>query len=124
MLYALALEAIGDDVIYERRMCRRHGVPWVPRRAIDYAARPAWVARVVGLDGRGGLCREFLRGNRDYSKANSSGSRGIWVHYLLGDGLYEVNEPVKWRQCRRYFLRVAGGSAEEISLREVVACLS
>lgn len=122
-MHALKLEAIGDHVVYERRMCRRHGVPWAPKRAIEYAVTPPWVARLVGLTERG-FAREFVRGRRDYTEATGTGSRGIWVHYLLDDGLYEVNEPVAFGKARRYFLLVQGGAARELTMREAKGCLS
>lgn len=122
-LYAFALEAIGDDVAYEKRMCRRHCVPWIPKRAADYAHRSPWIARLTGMGAGMRLQREFLHGRRDYSEANGSGSRGIWTHYLLEDGLYEVNEAIDWRKYRRYFLQVCDGSAREVCLQEVIQCL-
>jgi len=95
MLYAMKLEAIADHILYERRMCRKYGVAWQPKRMIEYQIRPAWVARIIGFQPDGREIRQFLRGRRDYSQATSTGSRGIWIHYLLDDGIYEVNEPVK-----------------------------
>lgn len=117
MFYALKLEAIGDNIRYERRMCHKHGVAWVPRRTIEYMLRTPYVARIVGVGRYGELIREFVRGRRDYTAANSVGSRGIWIHYLLGDGTYEVQDLLNWTKFRRYFLRVRNGAAQEVVRR-------
>lgn len=124
-LYALALEAIGDSINHAYRMHRKHGKPWRPRTKLEAnPTRRPWVAQIVGLDDCHGLRRDFLRGNRDYREANGIGSRGIMVHYFLDDGLYEINELLTWVRERRYYLRIRDGQAEEIRLKEVVACLS
>ena len=123
MRYVLKLEAIGDNVTYEASMCRKHGVPYRARRSIDIPRRP-WVARITGYNSRFGLHREFLTGQRDYTRANGPGSRGIFLYYFLDDGLYEVNELVTWSRTRRYFLRVERGQAEEITTQEAAeTCL-
>lgn len=124
MLYTLKLEAIGDGIAYDRRMHRRHGVPWRPRSRLEAAVGIPWVARITGLSDRHGFQREFIQGRRDYLDANGTGNRGVWIYYLLEDGLYEVNELTSWQDSRRYCLRVANGQAETLTLREAVQCLS
>lgn len=128
----LSIEAIGDDLI---QLFRRHGPDLAgthigPERRwrllLEYERirghRP-WVARVTGLRRDGSFERQFLEGRKDYSQANSVGSRGIYYHYHLPPGLYEVNHPETWKRCRRYFARVAGGILSEITEEEVRRCL-
>ena len=55
-----------------------------------------WVAKIT----ENGLT--FMDSVRDYSKANSIGSRGIFEYYALCDGLYAVNECVRLGESRRY----------------------
>jgi hypothetical protein len=103
----LELELIGDSD------------PLAPR-----AVRP-WVARILGLDEHTGLQREFLRRyQKDYSRANSIGSRGVYAYYVLDPGLYEVSRRVSWSQTERYFACVDGATITRISREEVVRRLS
>jgi hypothetical protein len=85
---------------------------------------PAWVARLTGPDPLYGFIREFLRGQKDYSRANGTGSRGVYVYYPLRPGIYEVHKRLNWRKTRRYFIRVEGTEITEISREEVLACLT
>ena len=130
MLYAsLGIEAIGDDWDQQqrefRRMSQGHPAGALLAQAMGETRGPrAWVARLTGLHPTYGFTREFLRGQRDYSRANSKGSRGVYLYYALPPGLYEVSEPLSWKQTRRYFVRSSRGTYEEISREEVIACLS
>jgi len=83
-------------------------------------ARP-WVALIQGRDPKYGFAREFLTGVRDYSRANSVGSRGIVTVWTLGDGLYEISLPQSWSRTERFFARVVDGQLERISAAEVAA---
>jgi hypothetical protein len=63
--------------------------------------RPSyWVAEILGYDPTYTYKRRFIRGKKDYLRANSKGSRGVYVYYTLESGkLYQVCE----RWTRRYF---------------------
>ena len=75
-----------------------------------------WCARLTRIDQKYGFRREFVKGRKDYAKANSVGSRGVMVWYILDPGVYEVSSPETWKRTRRYFLRVNyDGTTEEIS---------
>jgi hypothetical protein len=83
-----------------------------------------WVARILGFDDQYGYKREFARFHRDYSGASSTGNRGIWRHYALEPGVYEVNRRLSWKHVRREFLFVDDdGSLCEISREDVEAWL-
>jgi hypothetical protein len=75
-----------------------------------------WVAE-IGSDGS----RRFLPCNKDFSRANSTGTRGIFAEFILGPGkIYEVKN-VK----DRYFCQVGrDGSIQKITKEEVNKCLS
>jgi hypothetical protein len=58
-------------------------------------------------DDDGQMRYEYVRGKRDYSGANSKGSRGVYVHYILqADELYWIKEPVSWKRTAIYFAAV------------------
>lgn len=122
------IELIGDNIRREARNIVNDLTPAVGRAAAEAfmgkdPSRP-WVARIDGLDPRYGLARTFVHGTRDYSRANSVGSRGVWECFALEPGLYEVFHRVSWHRARRYFIRVTeDGSYHEISREEVEACL-
>ena len=68
-----------------------------------------WVARLTEEG------REFMEGIRDYSSANNTGSRGIFVYYAVAPGLYEVNEPLAFGKARRYCISVADAMISEVT---------
>lgn len=90
------------------------------------APRPRpWVARIVGPDPTWGLRREFMRGVYDYTLARKSGSRGIYVYWMLPPGMYEVYRPVSWKRDERFFIRVTDdGEWHKIGREEVEQCLN
>lgn len=125
MRAVLKLEIIGDNYY-----AARHKVPDKKRYQHKYErilgadkTRP-WVAAITGLDERYGFRREFIRGQKDYSLANSVGSRGVYVYYPLKPGIYEVHERLTWKKTRRYFIRVEGEEMQEIDRKEVEAWLA
>jgi hypothetical protein len=72
------------------------------------------------------LGRAFMRGQKDYSEANSVGSRGVYLTFLLPpDSLYEVRSFLAWKNERRYFIRTTDtGEIEEVTEAQVRAWLS
>ena len=114
-LAGLSLEVYGDDV---NQRLRDWGLGW------NWNKSP-WVARIVGTDSRFGLAREFLPSRKDYSLANSVGSRGVYRHYVLSPGPYEVYAWVSWHRRDRYFLLVEeDGSKRRVTREEVDEWLS
>jgi hypothetical protein len=127
----LELEVIGDDMfIFQAFRRRGQTVRHLSLKQEidlikygDHHLKP-WVARITGLDEKFGFKREFLRyDQKDYSRANSVGSRGVYQYYVLSDGLYEVNRRTGWRSLHRYFMRVDGERMTELGREEVIACL-
>lgn len=117
MKAVLRLECIGDNYIQRTRLIEQgraqmphHTRQFIPIIRYGQKRFRVWVARVV--DGK----REFITGMRDYSLANSIGSRGIFEYFALDDGIYEVNECVELGKSRRYFVRVQDTKIEETCL--------
>lgn len=119
MFYSLRLEAIGDNILYESRMCKKHGIPFNIRRGIDIPRRP-WVAKLAGKHANGQYIKIFMRGQKDYTYSNGTGSRGIYIFYSLDNGIYEINELINWKKTKRYFLRVKNGMAEQVVRKKEV----
>jgi hypothetical protein len=79
-----------------------------------------WCAEITGFDDRFGYAREFCRFKKDYSRANSKGSRGVYAIYCLdSDKLYEVKD-----RDRRYFCVVRDWKIVEVSKEQVDEWLS
>jgi hypothetical protein len=122
----LKLELIADDFFWhqKRGLFDKNFQKW-----LRYAKRlgpnksSTWVARLIGLDEKFTFKREFVQPERDYSQANSTGSRGIYGYYALPPGIYEVNERVTWRRVRRYFIKVDEAEYKEIDREDVIKCL-
>lgn len=85
-----------------------------------------WVAEITGPDRRYGLARAFLRGQKDYTEANSVGSRGVYIHYILESGrVYEVARMANWKRQERYFFRLdESGDEIRMTAQEVLTCLN
>lgn len=101
------LESIADDV-------RQFGMP--PRYS---------VSQIFGTAGNGQWIKAYLSGLKDYSKANSQGSRGIMVSYSLEEGpIYYIESPLAWKNMDRYFARILEGAKDRMSEAEVRECLA
>ena len=84
-----------------------------------------WVAEIKGFCDKYKYKRKFLTHKKDYSEANSTGTRGVYAYYILEDGgVYEVEEPVSWRNSDRYFCTVDRGQLLKLSGEEVDSWLS
>jgi hypothetical protein len=89
----------------------------------EFSRRP-WVAEIVGVDPVFGFERRFLHGDADFEKANSTGSRGVYLEFVVHSfRIYEVKEYESWRSSRRYFVRWGLLDREELSEDEVRECL-
>jgi len=126
MTVVLRLEAIGDDMVAFNRSNQRKlseaGVPEYFQRNLDLSAslRKTWVAEIEGHGDHYKWERRFLKGNKDYSQANSIGSRGVMVYYHLKEGpVYEVHSWVSWSSVDRYFCRVEEGVVIRMTEEEV-----
>ena len=109
----LKLEAINDNIV---KMSRQ---PLI-KAACGSIPKRQWVARITGLDDKYKFNREFIQPQRDYSRANSAGSRGIYEYFFLSPGVYEVSEPLSWKRTDRYFVRATSdGQTQRISEQEV-----
>lgn len=110
----LKLECIGDDFNFVLR---------------SFGMRPKpqpWVARIIGLDPKYEVAREFQRGQKDYAEANRVGSRGVYLFFFLDrPGIYEVFERVTRNKSRRYFGLLENGrdNLREITKEEVLCAL-
>lgn len=137
MRYVLKLEAIGDNHAWNYRQMRHTKTPYSGQSSRTFERRQMeayrlgrhslqpWVARITGIDAQGRIERQFLKAQKDYSQANSTGSRGVWFYYALTSGCYEVQARETWARSRRYYLQVIDAStAHEISQEGVVQCLA
>ncbi len=129
MRAVLKLEFIAENYhAYKRTEKQQEGVHSdAAERYGKYLGRDVsrpWCARITGPHETYGLAREFVKGQIDYSKANSVGSRGVFIYYALKDGLYEVNERTTWSKVRRYFIHVEDATITEIAREEVMQWVS
>lgn len=109
MKASLEIEAIGDDVDQLSRLWTNITNDMVPGLGtLTFGLKKSyWVAQIVGRDAKYRYQRVFLRGRKDYARANSKGSRGVFVYYILeSDNVYEVYRPSSWQRQDRYFCTV------------------
>ena len=97
MKASLKLEAIGQNYIRDIRDLDRF-VGLATKQPIDRMPYRHGVWDVGFGEST------YLRGNWDYAEANSKGSRGVYVHYILESGrLYQVASPTSWKNSRHFF---------------------
>lgn len=125
MAYLLRLEAIGDDAAWRDSQARSffaaNGVCPAFVLGREKPRRP-WVACITDAHPKWGVERDFLRGQKDYSQANSKGSRGVYLFYILRPGeIYEVNALTSWSSSDRYFCRVEGEKLVRMTLDDAAA---
>lgn len=89
-------------------------------------SRSPWVAEIIGKHPSGKLERVFLNANKDYKNANSKGSRGINLWFVLeSDKLYEVHAYSSWRHSYNYFCAAtANGDIQTLTDKEATEWLS
>jgi hypothetical protein len=122
----IALEFIGEDRWAYVHSARTRGrdIPQYEAERLKselvWRTKP-WVARITGRSDRyDGLERAFMEGQIDYSQANSVGSRGVYLYFVVTPGVYEVYEHLSWKRSRRYFCQVTDdGSTCELTRAEV-----
>jgi hypothetical protein len=121
MTFTLSLEAIADNVAdhvvqIKRGRAPNRGLPPRLQHLLYVPTRQPWVAEVSRDEASGKVRRVFLRGQKDFSRANSVGSRGVYLYFHLHEGVtYEVRELTSWTRERRYFCRVENGRIAEIA---------
>lgn len=120
MRAVLKLELIGDDFFFYRRTKTKSPEQlWQMARRLGFNESPSWAARLKLIDGK--LKREFLRPTKDYSQANSTGSRGIFAYYVLQPrGIYEVNDRYTWKRVHHYYCQIEETKIIEISRQEAI----
>lgn len=111
MKASLRIEAIGDDTYSMLRS--------FPSGIVGKIKKPYWVAEIIGAHPKLKYERKFLKGKKDYAKANSKGSRGVFVYYLLeSDRIYEVSRPVSWKKSERFFCVVSPDDGEIVKVEK------
>ncbi len=127
----LQLEAIADDLSSMIKVCEMvidtATCQGFFRSAITGGPDPykPWVAEITGFDPVYKFKREFLKAKKDYTHANSTGSRGIYVNYIIECGrIYEVKCMATNTRIDRYFcVAEENGDIKRLAEEEVEQCL-
>jgi hypothetical protein len=114
----LEIELIGDNIVQEMRMWTRLGnnlIPDIGSAVFGRCPPSGWVAEITGFDPQYKYARTFLKFKKDYSRANSKGSRGVYAEYILDEGkIYDVKN-----NKQRYFCKVDNWQIVRIDETEV-----
>ena len=101
LIFELFGESTAAKVEVHRRLMNDL-IPGLEDGALPRMGSSGWVAEITGTDPTHTLDRKFLRPKKDYSRATSSGNRGIYASFILSSGrTYEVNT-----SRERYFCTV------------------
>jgi hypothetical protein len=83
-----------------------------------------WVAEITGLSLKFKFERKFIGGQLDYEKANSIGSRGVYLYFILEENkIYEIYKHLSWKKSERYFCKYSQNKEIKLTESEVVECL-
>lgn len=126
----ISLELFGENI---RSLMKAHSgianfiIPGLGDVTFGESQPPSsWCAEIVGPCERYKFKRIFLKAKKDYSKANSKGSRGVFAIYILESGkYYDIKEKVSNRRSVRYFAKVdyMSGDVLRVEEREVLEWL-
>ena len=124
----LELELIGDNTDHLMRSAQRL-LNTAGRRLGDRAmGEPPLACSVHEMMRRpdGTVTRRLLSFQRDYSRANSVGSRGVYACYLLTPGhVYRIHHRTSWRSARTYYAVLrAGAQLREVSEEAAISWLA
>lgn len=117
MLTVIKLELVADNIHWANKngAMDRDFQKWLRQwRRLGSDKSFTWIKRVLPDNGR-----EYIQGVRDYSRANYSGSNGIYAYYALKPGVYEINHRYKINKVRHYFIEVTDDGFTEIDEQEI-----
>ncbi len=125
--YVLKLECIGDNYVQAGKKIVNGQPVRISNRtlmAISMHKKTPWCAEIIGFTPSAALERRFVKGMKTYAEANGVGSRGVYLFFVLGDGIYEIFSRETWARSRRYFARVRGSVLTEINEQEACRALA
>jgi hypothetical protein len=124
----LEIELIGDNSVQEIRQWNKLTnslIPGLGDATFGSVPPAGWVAEITGFDPKYRYARSFLKFKKDYSRANSKGSRGVYAEYILDEGkIYDVKQSVTWKRSKRYFCTVKDWQIVEMTEQEVIDILN
>jgi len=80
-----------------------------------------FIAKIVKNKSKVSIKKIYLKGKKDYTDSNSTGSRGIYEWFILECGcVYEIKKPVTWKHTDMFFCYVTGdGNIQKIEEDEI-----
>jgi len=121
----LKLECLSDRHWRNRRLAKliysNSGVPSrATKKGSDIYYHP-WVANVEISESGLITSRNFIKGTKDYSDANSSGIKGVYMYFFLENNkLYQVCEHISFIEKEKYLIKIESGEFERIDHMEAV----
>lgn len=124
--WADAADVLAAETGRAVQVARPHPTRFKARhRAEQIGVQRPWLAEITGRDPDFDLERRFIVPQRDYTEANSQGTRGIYSYWTLSvNRVYEAAVPLSHYVTERVFLRsTPEGDTVEITREEVEAWL-
>lgn len=123
---AFKLECLSDRNWRNRRLLNliyRNMQPALTKSGKDIYYHP-WVAELTGFSDKFNFERKFIKGAKDYSDANSSGTKGVYMYFFLDNNkIYECCRYLSFLEKERFFIKVEKGKIERIKPEEVIEWL-
>lgn len=124
MKHIIEIEAIGDNSL-SALSGMSNFICDISRKEREKMPASYWLAEITGLSEAYKFDRLFIKGRKDYSLANSTGSRGVFIYYTIEEGkFYEIKKPVTWRETDRYFFTWYNNREYILTEQELIECLS
>ena len=125
-MYLLKIECIGDNITQQFRQYEKLLNLGIKHYSIPldlYAMEERYFVYEINYKDYG-IKKLKLYPKKDYSKANSVGSRGVYAFYFLENSkIYEVKEPTSWRNTEHYFCKIENNELLRMTPEEAIKCL-
>lgn len=121
----LKLECLSDQHWKNRRLLKliyRNSNKYLrqTKTGSDLYYHP-WVAEIKGFSEKYNFDRLFIKGTKDYSEANSSGTKGVYMYFFLNKNkLYEACENISFLERKRVFIKTENNIITKISPEEAI----
>jgi len=126
-MYLLKLECIGDNVRAQTQFYTRNINSLIPGLGtLTFGEMPdRYFVYEVWYDRKNyDIKKQKLYPKKDYSKANSVGSRGIYAFYFLENNkIYEIKKPISWKSSDHYFCKIENDLEIRLTPEETLKCL-
>jgi len=88
-------------------------------------AKKYGVWQILDIKKPEGFVKSYLKPHKDYTNANSVGTRGVFAYYIIQEAkIYEVLRPLSWNRSEHYYVQFYQGNGIRLTIDKVFQCLA